>query len=320
MFLIKNKMIYTILIVLLVVVCVQERRNSIFKDKYLGQKPTGMLPEIFAPGMISNAGFHLHSCVAFSPDGDEIYFTHMVFKPERLGTIYSVKWENGQWTRPRVASFSGLFTDDSPTFSSDGQKLYFTSNRPVHENDQTDDLNFWYVTRTDSGWSDAVYGGDVLNSDYCDFRLSFSKKGTVYLSSDRDHQDGRTFDIFKSRLDHNGYSSPKIMDQAITTPITEQICFISPDESYMVFYRYTRNNPDGVGLYISFRQKDGSWTEGKNMGPMFNAPVEKVTQDASLSPDGKTIFFLRRYEEAIYWVDAGVIDDLKPDHIKKEIK
>lgn len=41
---------------------------------YLGQKPPGMIPEMFAPGIISKAGFHLHSCVAFSPDGKYIFF------------------------------------------------------------------------------------------------------------------------------------------------------------------------------------------------------------------------------------------------------
>jgi hypothetical protein len=36
-----------------------------------------------------------------------------------------------------------------------------------------------------------------------------------------------------------------------------------------------------------------------------------VTQAASLSPDGRYLFFLRRREEAIYWVDARIIEDLR---------
>ena len=106
------------------------------------------------------------------------------------------------------------------------------------------------------------------------------------------------------------------MDDAITTPITEQIGFIAPDESYIIFYWYSPTNREGVGLYISFRRENSSWAEGKNMGPLFNAPTESCTQAASLSPDGKYLFFLRRYDEAIYWVDAKVIEYLKPDESK----
>jgi hypothetical protein len=101
------------------------------------------------------------------------------------------------------------------------------------------------------------------------------------------------------------------MSDSITTSITEQIGFIAPDESYIVFYRYPRSDLDKVGLYISFRKDDDTWTKGKHMGEMFNAPAKLVTQAASLSHDGKYLFFLRTYDEAIYWVDAEVIKQFK---------
>jgi len=137
------------------------------------------------------------------------------------------------------------------------------------------------------------------------------------LSSDREYSGRRSFDIYKSEFINGDYSTPIKMDNAITSPVTEQIGFIAPDESYLVFYRYPPNNRQGVGLYISFRKEDGSWTRGKNMGDMFNAPQDSCTQAASLSPDGKYLFFLRRYKEAIYWVDAKVIEELKPKNLNE---
>jgi Tol biopolymer transport system component len=44
----------------------------ILKGPYLGQKPPGMTPEIFAPGIVSTGLDELNS--VFSPDGDEFYF------------------------------------------------------------------------------------------------------------------------------------------------------------------------------------------------------------------------------------------------------
>jgi hypothetical protein len=106
------------------------------------------------------------------------------------------------------------------------------------------------------------------------------------------------------------------MDGAITIPLTEQVGYVAPDEDSIVFYRFTRDDPEGVGLYISFRREDGYWTDGKNMGVLFNSPPDAVTQAASSSPDRMYLFFLRRYEEAIYWVDAKIIEYLGPKELK----
>jgi hypothetical protein len=40
---------------------------------YLGQKPPGMTPELFAPGLIAGIEEH-QNCLTFSPDGKEIYW------------------------------------------------------------------------------------------------------------------------------------------------------------------------------------------------------------------------------------------------------
>jgi len=67
-------------------------------DYYLGQKPPGIVPEVFAPGIISE---YVHGTVAISPRGDEIYW---VVNPSTERIVYS-KWENGVWTKPAVADF-----------------------------------------------------------------------------------------------------------------------------------------------------------------------------------------------------------------------
>lgn len=293
--------------------CARGSESSVIRGPYLGQKPPGKIPELFAPGILSRAGFHLHSSLAFSPDGKEIYFTKYVSEPEVQGTIWRMKQEEDVWADAEIAPFSGLYSDDSAVFSPDGTRLYFTSTRPVDAHDDSDDLNIWFVERLGEGWGEPVFAGDILNSPYSDFRLSFTSDGTVYLSSERDDQDNKTFDIFTSHRVNGAYTTPEKIGDAINTPVTEQIAYVAPDESQIVFYRHNREKTDETGLYVSFRGEDGSWSVGAPMGDAFNAPPEAVTQAASLSPDGKYLFFLRRRHESIYWVDASVVEDLKPN-------
>ncbi len=63
-----------------------------------------------------------------------------------------------------------------------------------------------------------------------------------------------------SRLINDKYEKPKKMSKAINTGKYIAHPFIAPDESYLIWdaEKEGENTPD---IYISFRQKDGSWGE-----------------------------------------------------------
>jgi hypothetical protein len=42
-------------------------------NRYLGQKPPGLIPELFAPGIVSTEAY-LETVVTFLPDMRELYF------------------------------------------------------------------------------------------------------------------------------------------------------------------------------------------------------------------------------------------------------
>ncbi|MBL4669188.1 MAG: hypothetical protein JKY30_07990, partial [Flavobacteriales bacterium] len=65
------------------------------KETYLGQKPPGSIPEIFAPGIISING-RSDNGISFSPDLDEIYFSAM--EEDEDDVIYISKLEDNEWT------------------------------------------------------------------------------------------------------------------------------------------------------------------------------------------------------------------------------
>jgi hypothetical protein len=74
--------------------------------------------------------------------------------------------------------------------------------------------------------------------------------------------------------------------------------------SYLIFSR-------DYDLYISYRQKDGGWTEPANLGRPINSPGIDIC--SMVTPDGKCLFFLsqRGGESHVWWVDAGFTNKLK---------
>ena len=69
------------------------------RGPYLGQKPPGMTPEIFAPGIVSTESHEFSCC--FSTDGNEFYFTRR--HPELNYPLIMVsKVVDGFWTEPEI--------------------------------------------------------------------------------------------------------------------------------------------------------------------------------------------------------------------------
>ena len=98
----------------------------------------------------------------------------------------------------------------------------------------------------------------------------------------------------------------------INTEHDEYDLFIAPDESYLIF---SSDRPGGFGnvdLYISYKKGDGTWTEPKNMGRNINSGGAVFP---SVTDDGRFLFFQSRRggNGDIYWVDAKIIEELKPD-------
>jgi hypothetical protein len=85
---------------------------------------------------------------------------------------------------------------------------------------------------------------------------------------------------------------------------------IAPDGSFIIFDSLIPSDKEGdeqTDLFISFRQKDGSWGDAINLGDKINTPGGNIC--ASLAPDGKYLFYLANRD--IYWVSTEFIEKLK---------
>ncbi len=92
---------------------------------YLGQKPPGLTPEIFAPGIVSTESAREFSGT-FSPDGKEYYF----FRFADGAGMMVTRLIGDRWSEPRPASFNSKYIDNEPHITPDGKRMFFCSNRP----------------------------------------------------------------------------------------------------------------------------------------------------------------------------------------------
>jgi Tol biopolymer transport system component len=220
--------------------------------------------------------------------------------------------EDGIWTSPAAARSPGTFSDVDPFITRDGRRLYFSSNRPIDGAGTSKDADLWYLERqAGGGWGEPVRLGTPNTAGKDDYYSSIADDGTLYFSIFESHGSGG--DIFRAQGNEGLFGPAERVEGGISTEANEHDPFIAPDGSYLIF---TSNRPGGYGstdLYISFAGPSGSWTEPVNMGESINS--EGYDFSAMLSPDGKYLFFTRHINRNgdIYWVDAKIIEGLRPE-------
>jgi len=236
--------------------------GSFAKDNPAGVKP-------FIPEIVSQ--FPSVRDVAISPDGSETYFTIQSYG-EEISAIVFVKLEDGSYSKPRVAVFSGKFSDMEPCFSADGLRLYFVSNRPLSDSlNGPKDYDIWYVERrsTAADWVGPFNMGAPVNSSDNEFYPSFGKSGNLYFTCDGKGSKGKD-DIFFCAFRNGKYIERVSMNDSINSDGYEFNAFVAPDESYLLYTCYNKKGDYGSGdLYIS-RKKNGVWSKGVNSGPEIN--------------------------------------------------
>jgi len=302
---------------------------------YLGQKPPGMQAEIFAPNIISTQ-FNEHIC-SFTPDGKEVYFR--IMGPPR-GGIYFMKEENGKWTKPEVASFLGNY-DAKCALSPDGNKMVFSSGMPAKRKGKSlDHWEIWIVERTGNDWGEPVNIG--LKPDYDVACPTIANSGNIYYYSESISNGLGNGDIYMSKYEDGKYSKPINLGGPINTEFWENDPFIAPDESYLIFQSDREGDHEFGDLFISYKNKDGKWIKPINMGENVNASYSGEGCPM-VSPDGKYLFFsgmkinFKKYinepisytdkmrilnnpgngSEDIYWVDAKIIEKLRPNNLSR---
>ncbi|MCJ8293587.1 MAG: hypothetical protein MJK15_04195 [Colwellia sp.] len=253
----------------------------VLEGPYLGQKPPGLIPELFAPGIVSTEEYR-ETVVTFLPDMTELSFTRSGGQYKKP-TLFVMQYKNERWSRKSIPS-------------TDTNKYAEKFNPSLSE---MKNLN---------AFKDIPITG-----------FTVSAKGTYYFYFIDFEKDGNGHMSYSRRI--NGkYETPIKMSKAINTGKYIAHPFIAPDESYLMWdaEKVDEDTPD---IYISFRLKDGSWGAAINMGDKINTAAyeqrPRVTPDGKylfflrgdikVREDGSTYWI-----ENPHWVDAEFIDRLRP--------
>lgn len=267
------------------------------RGPYLGQKPPGRIPEMFAPGIVS-AAYGMHSNIVFSPDGTECFWSLMI--PPR-GAGYSTgrtlvsRLVDGRWTYPRPAEFAGTSLDDVPFFHPNGQHLYDMANRPMPAGQPAGGEHIWIWDRdATDGWRNPRPVDPTVNNLPHHWQFSVDRAGTLYFTSTWNGARG----IFRSRLVNGAYAEPEHLGPRVNGEGGGgSFPFIAPDGRYLLFVRGRDE------IVMSFADASGAWGGPISLGPDFRGILPTVTAD------GKYLFISREYRS--YWADAGIIEELR---------
>ena len=276
------------------------------KGPYLGQKPPGMTPKIFAPGVVSLKGERELNSV-FSPDGRIFMFSRTV--NGRFKMYFSTQNKEGVWSAPRLAGPSRTYpghSDVDMMFAPDGKRVYFISDRPL-PGYSLDRHNIWYSDVGPHGLHAPVALGPHINGPDHDLYPMIVGDGSLYFSSNRSDTKGR-FDSYRAQFRDGRFEDPVNLGPAINTEHSEGDIFVNADETVLI--HNSSGRPDGLGqgdLYVSFAKPGGKWSDDVHMGRVINTQQNEYCPQ--MTPDGKYFFFTRGND--LMWVDAKVLEKFR---------
>lgn len=268
--------------------------SDIAENLYLGQKAPDLIPEPFAPGMVSTDNWEISG--VFTPDLKEFYFIREVAEGEEKKTMKFMvyQYKDNRWEKSIISTRVG-----EPSISPDGSILH---------------LGKRYKERMENGeWSEIKNLHPSLDNIRI-MQLTSSANGTYVF-------DAMGEGVLRySRIIDDEREAPKLFGKEINTGTANAHPFIAPDESYLLWDGRRDSGYGNADIYVSFRQKDGAWGEAINLGDEINTSASE--SGARITPDGKYLFFNRnvgkakptdKYDDVnIFWVDAKVIQSLKP--------
>ena len=248
----KKTLIYFLLVTSSVILFAQIEYTKL-TGPYLGQKPPGMIPDIFAPGIVSSSEAMEYG-IAFAPDGKEFYFN-------RRGVgVMVCTWSDTGWTAPIKAPFLKKYKGGAVHIMYDGERLLMNRYPGVHDLKEGETGGIWALQKTENGWDNPVFF--IAEG----MRATSTLDGSIYTTDISFRREGKDQGIIAKYIySDSGYQRAVDPAGGVNTENSEAHPFIAPDESYIIF---DSTRPGGKGrsdLYFSWTVASGA----DHLTPLF---------------------------------------------------
>lgn len=194
-----------------------------------------------------------------------------------------------------------------PLYSPDG-RLYFV--RTLHDGNIGGKMagqDIWYTQLEDSThWSSPTNNIDPLNNVFNNGVVGVADSGrTLYLNGTYSNKFEYQLGLSVSKFEEGEWSRPKRIRIKGFNPKSPYLTFHVNDEAGIMVMSYgSKDDPKNEDLYVSFREKDFTWSKPKSLG------IELNTDSAEFSPflsdDGRTLYFSSNGHGGLGGVDVFV--------------
>jgi outer membrane protein OmpA-like peptidoglycan-associated protein/tetratricopeptide (TPR) repeat protein len=219
-----------------------------------------------------------------SPDGQFLFFT-LCNSPSGMGRcdIYFSMKEGNQWGAPKNVGppINSKHWDSQPSLSSDGNTLYFVSNRPGGKGEK----DIWSSTLTKEGyWGTPANLGDSINTSESDMSPYIHPDNQTLYFASAGHPGMGKHDIFYTRMKKDGsFGTPVNIGYPINTS-SDEFSLIVNSKGNLAYYA-SADRKEGFGnldlysfdLYEKARPTLVTYVKGK----VFDADTKKLL-DAKL--------------------------------------
>jgi len=188
------------------------------------------------------------------------------------------------------------YNEINPLISPDGKRLYFARiSHPNNTHGTKGSQDIWYsdLDAASGKWGPARRMGFPLNKDEYNCAYSITPDGNTMLIKGQyvnGNYETRGFSLSKKTA--SGWTPPQKIDIPGYVNMSKgqfDCGFMSADGKVLLMAFSEKKNSKEDDLYVSFRQKDGSWTKPMELGPEVNTKFTETTP--FLAPDGATLYF-----------------------------
>ncbi len=250
----------------------------------------GAQSEVFAPGIVSIEEENIYRGV-FHPNGKSYFFFRKVSEGENYRIFVSELNKNG-WSKPKMLNLGGYFSDLYPTVSPDGERMVFSSYRPLPDGRIPKHAALWQVNFVTGEWINPQYLSEAnVFSNYHPAPL-FRVDGDLQFVSITPDWKSRKHKLIS--WDGTKYYNLRDDDLLLkwekwaqeNTKIWEAVK--SPVDNLIIF---TSNND----IWYSVKHKGSDWTDPILFDSQVN-DSDQVESFPAFSPDGKYLFYTRAYK------------------------